>query len=330
MRAILLNSGCANACTGDKGMQDALISVRSLASLLGIETNQVLAASTGVIGMPLPTRRVLQGISTAVSALSSKGGDAAARAIMTTDTCEKSVAVECRIGGKKVRIGGMAKGSGMIHPNLATMLAVITTDARIAPSLLDRVFRRVLERTFNCLTVDGDTSTNDMVAIVANGASEARVEGRAAIQFEAGLCRVCEDLAKRIARDGEGATKFVEIEVRGARSFGDARQVAKSIAHSPLVKTALFGEELNWGRILCAAGNGGVHFDPLAVKLSLCGIPVFRRGSPIPATRDRAERALKSEEIQIQLDLGDGGHAARVWTCDLTRKYIDINASYIS
>jgi glutamate N-acetyltransferase/amino-acid N-acetyltransferase len=330
VRAILINSGCANACTGEKGLQDALISVRSLASLLGVEPNQVLAASTGVIGMPLPTRRVLMGISAAVSALSSRGGDSAARAIMTTDTREKSVAVECRFGGKMVRIGGMAKGSGMIHPNLATMLAVITTDANIGPALLDRLFRRVLERTFNCLTVDGDTSTNDMVAVVANGVSGARIEGRAAAQFEAGLARVCEELVKRIARDGEGATKFVEIEVRGAKCFRDARQVAKSIAHSPLVKTALYGQELNWGRILCAAGYSGIHFDPESVRLYLCGIPIFRAGAPVAASRSRAEKALKSDDIQIRLDLMEGNHEAKVWTCDLTRRYIDINASYIS
>ena len=330
VRAILINSGCANACTGEKGLQDALISVRSLASLLGVDPNQVLVASTGVIGASLPTRRVLLGISAAVSALSSRGGDAAARAIMTTDTREKSVAVECRIGGKKVRIGGMAKGSGMIHPDLATMLAVITTDANVGPALLDRIFRRVLERTFNCLTVDGDTSTNDMVAIVANGASGARVEGRAAFQFEDGLARICEELARRIARDGEGASKFVEIQVRGARCFRDARQVAKSIAHSPLVKTALYGQELNWGRILCAAGYSGVHFDPGAVHLALSGIPIFRAGAAVAATRSRAEKALKSDEIQIRLDLREGNCEAKVWTCDLTRKYVDINASYIS
>ncbi len=330
VRAVLLNSGCANACTGEKGMQDALVSARSLASHLGIEPSNVLVASTGVIGSPLPIRRVLQGISAAVSALNSRGGNAAARAIMTTDTREKSIALESRFGGKKVRIGGMAKGSGMIHPNLATMLAVITTDAQIPAVQLNRLFRRVIERTFNCLTVDGDTSTNDMVAVVANGASGARVEGRSAASFERGLARVCEELVKSIARDGEGASKFVEIRVRGANSFTDARCVAKSIAHSPLVKTALCGEELNWGRILCAAGYSGVDFRPESVTLSLNGIPIFRNGSAVASTRARAERSLRSRDIQIGLDLGVGDQSARVWTCDLTRQYIDINASYIS
>jgi glutamate N-acetyltransferase/amino-acid N-acetyltransferase len=330
IRAVLLNSGCANACTGEKGSQDALISVRSLASHLEIEPSSVLVASTGVIGVALPMRKVLHGISSAVSTLSSRGGKAAARAIMTTDTREKSVALERRIAGKMVRIGGMAKGSGMIHPNLATMLAVVTTDAKIAAVHLDRILSRVVERTFNCLTVDGDTSTNDTVVVIANGASNVKIEGAAASQFEKGLERTCELLAKQIARDGEGASKFVEIQVAGARSFTEARTVAKSIAHSPLVKTALCGEELNWGRILCAAGYSGVAFDPDIIVLSLNGIPIYRSGSAVAATRAKAERALRSHDLQIGLSLGQGSHSARVWTCDLTRRYIDINASYIS
>ncbi len=330
IRAVLLNSGCANACTGEKGMQDAVVSVRGLASLLEIDPSSVLTASTGVIGSPLPIRKVLRGISTAVSSLNSRGGNAAARAIMTTDTREKSYSIEGLIGGKRVRFGGMAKGSGMIHPNLATMLAVVTTDAQIKPAQLDRVFRRVIERTFNCLTVDGDTSTNDMVVVLANGASGVRIEGPATALFEKGLEAVCEELAKRIARDGEGATKFVEIRVERARSFDDARRMAKTIAHSPLVKTALYGEELNWGRIICAAGYSGIPFDPESITLSLNGIPVFRNGSAVASTRLRAERSLRSCDIEITLDLGEGKQSARVWTCDLTRRYIDINASYIS
>lgn len=330
IRAVLLNSGCANACTGEKGIQAALISVRGLASLLEIDPSSVLTASTGVIGSPLPIRRMLQGISTAVSSLNSRGGNAAARAIMTTDTREKSYSIEGRIRGRKVRIGGMAKGSGMIHPNLATMLAVVTTDAQVKPAQLDRIFRRVIERTFNCLTVDGDTSTNDMVVVLANGASGARIEGHAAAPFEKGLELVCEELAKCIARDGEGATKFVEIRVERARSFDDARRMAKTIAHSPLVKTAIHGEELNWGRILCAAGYSGIAFNPDNVTLSLNGIPVFRNGSAVASTRIRAERSLRAHDIEIRLELGEGKHSARVWTCDLSRRYIDINASYIS
>jgi glutamate N-acetyltransferase/amino-acid N-acetyltransferase len=239
-------------------------------------------------------------------------------------------AVEGRMGGKPVRIGGMAKGSGMIHPNLATMLAVIATDARIPPARLNRIFQRVVGRTFNCLTVDGDTSTNDTVLVLANGASDVKIEGPQTARFERGLELVCRELCKQIARDGEGATKFVEILVRGASSFAAARQVAKAIAHSPLVKTALYGEELNWGRILCAAGYSGVDFNPRDVTLSLCGIPIFRQGAGVVATRKRAEKALRGDELLIDVDLAAGSASARVWTCDLTRGYIDINASYIS
>jgi glutamate N-acetyltransferase / amino-acid N-acetyltransferase len=330
-RAVLINSGCANACTGDQGMHDSVISTQYLASNLNVDASHVLVASTGVIGSFLPVPKLLKGIAAGVSSLNSKGGDAAARAIMTTDTREKSLAVEGRIGGKTVRIGGMAKGSGMIHPQMATMLAVITTDMQVGSRELNQLLHRVTDRTFNCLTVDGDTSTNDTVFVLANGASGAAItDSRALHQFEKGLMIVCEELAKCIARDGEGATKFVEILVRGAVDYGSARKVAKAIAHSPLVKTALYGQELNWGRILAAVGYSGVPFDPERVTLSLNGIPIFRSGSPVSATRARAEKALKSTDILIEVDLAGGRDTARVWTCDLSHKYVDINASYIS
>jgi glutamate N-acetyltransferase/amino-acid N-acetyltransferase len=330
-RAILINSGCANACTGQRGMHDSQISTQFLASHLNVDPSQVLVASTGVIGAFLPIPKILKGISTAVSALNSRGGGAAARAIMTTDTVEKSIAVEGRIGGKAVRISGMAKGSGMIHPNMATMIAVITTDAQVPPRELSRLLRHTTDRTFNCLTVDGDTSTNDTVFIMANGASNATVaDGRSRSFFEKGLVIVCEELAKSIARDGEGATKFVEIVVRGASDFHLARKAAKAIAHSPLVKTALYGQELNWGRILCAVGYSGIPFDPESTTLLLNEIPIFRNGSPVASTRSRAEKAMKEHDLKIEVDLADGRAAARVWTCDLSHKYVDINASYIS
>lgn len=331
IRALLINSGCANACTGEKGMQDSLITTRCLASHLNIEPTQVLIASTGVIGSFIPVPKMLKGISSAVSSLNSKGGNAAVQAIMTTDTREKTFAVEGRIGGKTVRIGGMAKGAGMIHPNMATMLGFISTDAALPPGQLGKVLRRVADRTFNCLTVDGDTSTNDTVLLMANGASEAAIsDSRSLAQFEKGLGMVCEELAKSIARDGEGATKFVEIVVRGTADFDTARKVAKTIAHSPLVKTALYGEELNWGRILCAVGYSGVAFDPEQVTLSLNGIQVFRNGAPVASTRARAEKALRAHDLEIDVDLADGRGCAKVWTCDLSHKYVDINASYIS
>lgn len=330
-RAVLLNSGCANACTGERGMHDALISARCLASHLDVDPSRILVASTGVIGSFLPVPKMLKGISGAVNALNSRGGNAAARAIMTTDTCEKSIAVEGRIAGKTVRIGGMAKGAGMIHPQMATMLSVLTTDAQMPPGELQRLLRRASDRTFNCLTVDGDTSTNDTVLILANGASNVPIaDNRSLSVFEKGLTMVCEGLAKSIARDGEGATKFVEIVVRGAADFDSARKVAKTIAHSSLVKTALYGEELNWGRILCAAGYSGVPFDPERIALSLNGIPVFRNGSPVGATRSRAGKAMKDHDLRIEVDLAGGRSTARVWTCDLSREYVNINASYIS
>jgi glutamate N-acetyltransferase / amino-acid N-acetyltransferase len=330
VRAVLINSGCANACTGEQGMRDAVLSTRTLASSLSIASSEVLVASTGVIGEALPVPRVLRGVEKAVASLNSQGGDAAARAIMTTDTVAKSVSIETRVEGRRVRIGGVAKGSGMIHPDLATMLAVLTTDASIQPGPLRRIFRRVVERTFNCLTVDGDTSTNDMVAFVANGVSGVRVDGSNCRWFEDGLERACEALVKKIARDGEGASKFVEIRVSGAGSFDSARKVAKAIAHSPLVKTALCGEELNWGRILCAAGYSGVDFDPERARLSICGTPVYRKGAAVASMRLKAEKALKGRDIRIGLDLGGREGEAKVWTCDLTRGYVDINASYIS
>jgi glutamate N-acetyltransferase / amino-acid N-acetyltransferase len=330
-RAILINSGCANACTGERGMQDSMITTRGLASHLNIDASEVLTASTGVIGNFLPVPKMLKGISTAVSSLNSKGGGAAVRAIMTTDTREKTFAIEGRIGGKTVRIGGMAKGAGMIHPQMATMLAVITTDMQVAPRELNRLLHHAAESSFNCLTVDGDTSTNDTVFVLANGASEAAVtDGRSRSFFEKGLIMVCEELAKSIARDGEGATKFVEILVRGAKDFESARKVAKTIAHSPLVKTALYGKELNWGRILCAAGYSGVPFDPERIVLNLNGIPIFRNGSPVASTRARAEKAIKAPDLQIEVDLAEGHASAKVWTCDLSHDYVSINASYIS
>jgi glutamate N-acetyltransferase/amino-acid N-acetyltransferase len=330
IRAVVINSGCANACTGKQGLRDAAITVSHLASLLEIDPPQVLVGSTGVIGAPLPVRKVLNGISSAVAALNSKGGTAAVRAIMTTDTREKTFAVEGRLGGKKVRIGGMAKGAGMIHPNMATMISVVTTDIQATPAELNRMLHNVVERTFNCLTVDGDTSTNDMVLLLANGTSGCRLDARSRPQFERGLEAVCQQLAMSIARDGEGATKFVEIRVREAASFENARRVAKAIANSPLVKTAICGEEFNWGRIICAAGYSGVPFDPDRVAMSLNGIPAFRNGAPVASARGRAEKAMKAHDIKIEVRLGAGKAEAKVWTCDFSHGYVDINASYIS
>ena len=330
-RAILINSGCANACTGAQGKNDAISSVRKLASLLKVEPDQTLVASTGVIGAYLPMPKMLKGIASAVSALNPEGGHDAALAIMTTDTKEKIVAFEGEIYGKTVRIGGMAKGSGMIHPNMATMIGVITTDVKVSHGELRRILQRVTERTFNCLTVDGDTSTNDTVFVMANGAAGVSAnDTRSLAAFEKGLTLVCEELAKSIARDGEGATKFVEIAVKGAASFKSARKVAKAIAHSPLVKTALYGQELNWGRILCAVGYSGVVLNPDNVTLRINGIPIFSKGKPVSSTRTEAEKAIKKRDIAIEVELAEGKEHATVWTCDLSHEYVNINASYIS
>jgi glutamate N-acetyltransferase / amino-acid N-acetyltransferase len=330
-RAILINSGCANACTGDRGMQDSILSAQCLASHLKVDPSQILIASTGVIGSFLPVPKVLKGVSAAVSALNSQGGTAAVQAIMTTDTKEKCFAIEGRIAGKTVRIGGMAKGSGMIHPQMATMIAVLSTDVKISPKELSKLLRRAADRTFNCLTVDGDTSTNDTVFILANGASDAAVvDSRSSSFFEKGLEMVCEQLAKKIAEDGEGATKLIEVSVRGTVDFESARKIAKTIANSSLVKTAIYGEELNWGRILCAVGYSGIPFDPERISLCLNGIPIFRNGSPVSSTRARAEKAMKSHDLLIEVDIADGRSSARVWTCDLSHDYVNINASYIS
>jgi glutamate N-acetyltransferase / amino-acid N-acetyltransferase len=329
VRAILLNSGCANACTGDQGMRDAVRCAGKLASILHVSPNEILVASTGVIGPRLPARRIVDALPMAMSAASRDGGPAA-RAIMTTDTFEKTVSVEAVIDGKPVRIGGMAKGAGMIHPQMATMLATITTDFEVPAAQLRVLLRKVVARTFNCLTVDGDTSTNDMVALIANGASGARIRRETAAFFEEGMEIVCSELAKSIARDGEGATKFVEVMVSGARDFGSARRVAKAIAQSLLVKTALSGEQLNWGRILCAAGYSGVEFPSERVKLDVCGIPIYRNGSVVQRNYARAEAALKGRDLQIGFDLCAGDATARVWTCDLSREYVNINACYLS
>jgi glutamate N-acetyltransferase/amino-acid N-acetyltransferase len=327
IRAVLVNSGCANACTGARGLRNAVASARALASRLGIDPYSVLVCSTGVIGAQLPISRLVRAVPRAVTELSPAGGSSASRAILTTDTRAKAAAFEAEIAGRRIRIGGMVKGSGMIHPQMATMLAVITTDAALARPALEGAFRRVVERTFNCLTVDGDTSTNDTVVVLANGASGLQVD---ASVFEAGLELVCAELARSVARDGEGATKFLEIVVRGAPSFEEARTVAKAIAHSPLVKTAFYGEELNWGRILCAAGYSGVRFDPDRITLDVCGVPVFRRGAPVARTRARAQAALRKRDLEVGLDLARGPASARVWTCDLSHGYVDINGSYIS
>ncbi|MDD2324849.1 MAG: bifunctional glutamate N-acetyltransferase/amino-acid acetyltransferase ArgJ [Alphaproteobacteria bacterium] len=329
-RAIVVNAGNANACNGPQGMVDAKTMCSLTAQALGTTQDAVFCASTGVIGHALPMDKVASGIESAAAALHGGSCSDVTRAIMTTDTRPKEIAVEIMLGDKAVRIGGIAKGAGMIEPNMATMLGFLTTDVVIGKSLLQKMLKRVAAKSFNAITVDGDTSTNDMVLILASGLAgnaplvEASEEAHA---FEAALAHVCTYLAKEIARDGEGATKFVEIVVRGS---ADPMKVAKTIANSPLVKTAIFGNDPNWGRILAAAGRSGVAFDPTLATVMLAGETVFANGQPTafdPAALSATMKGLT--ELTIRVDLGDGGEEeASVWTCDFSYDYVKINADY--
>lgn len=329
-RAIAINAGNANACTGAQGMLDARRMAQITAQLLEVPVEQVLVASTGIIGRPMPMDRLEAGLELAMVGLSAENGSQAAQSIMTTDTRPKEIAVEISIEGSKIRIGGICKGSGMIEPNMATMLAFVTTDAEVWPEVLQAALSSAVERTFNCVTVDGDTSTNDSLLILANGASGVRVtpESPAHRAFCEGLLYVCTYLAKELARDGEGATKLVEIQVHGARSTAQARKVGKSIANSPLVKTALYGNDPNWGRILCAAGYSGAPIEQERLALTLCGYPLVREGEPVEFEEATVSQAMKSPEVLILLDLGQGRHSSTVWTCDFSYDYVRINAEY--
>jgi glutamate N-acetyltransferase/amino-acid N-acetyltransferase len=330
-RAIIANSGNANACTGNQGIQDALEMASETARVLGVAAEDVLVASTGIIGRRMPMDNIRYGIARAVALLSVDGGSAAARAIMTTDTRPKEALVELSIGGAQVRIGGIAKGAGMICPNMATMLCFITSDVAITPQMLQFCLSRAVNISFNCLTVDGDTSTNDSVIMLANGLANNPLissPGPVLDEFQAALDSVAVSLAKQIARDGEGATKLVEITVEGANSFEDARQIAKTVANSALVKTALFGCDPNWGRILAAAGRSGVPLDPKSVSLKLGDILLVDGGEPLPFSESEAHKLLQNAEVSVLLSVGDGPGNATVWTCDFSYDYIKINAEY--
>ncbi len=331
-RAILVNSGNANACTGERGLNDALTMVRTTAEALGISPREVLISSTGVIGQYLPMDKIESGIPEAVALLDSDGCTAAAEAIMTTDTFPKELAVRTEVGGTEITIGGMAKGSGMIAPNMATMLSFITTDARIAPSLLQQALKQAADHSFNRISVDGDTSTNDMVLLMANGLAgndeiTTAADPRYPAFYEA-LEHLLVRLSKMIVLDGEGATKFVEIEVTGAASEGAAVQAAKSIANSNLVKTAIHGEDANWGRILAALGYSGVDFNPEDVEIYFNHLPILRRCYSIDFSESEAKSILQQKEIKITVRLNQGQEAASFWTCDLSKDYVAINANY--
>jgi glutamate N-acetyltransferase / amino-acid N-acetyltransferase len=334
MRGIIVNSGNANCCTKQDGYPASIATTETFAAELGgIDPSQVLVCSTGVIGAPLRVEKILAAVPHIVLARSSDAGafEEFARSIMTTDTRPKWATAKCRIGGKQVRLLGCAKGSGMIEPNMATMLAFITTDAAISPAQLDRSLRASVERTFNSITVDGDTSTNDTVAVLANGQSGApEIKGASKNykSFCAALEKVCKSLALAIIEDGEGAQRTIEIEVRGAASERSARRIAKTIANSPLVKTAFAGADPNWGRILAAAGRSGVKFDPRRVDISIAGAAVCRGGAEHPFDERDVHQKMLAKYVPVRVDLRAGKASARVWTCDFTIEYVHINSSY--
>jgi glutamate N-acetyltransferase/amino-acid N-acetyltransferase len=333
-RVIVANSGCANACTGKRGMADARATAEIAARELGVKPDAVYTASTGVIGEFLPMPKVETGIKTAVGLLSATGWEQAAEAIMTTDTYPKLSVVQEEIGGKTVTVAGIAKGSGMIHPNLATMLCFILTDANLSAPMLRKALLASMERSFNNITVDGDTSTNDMVLCMANGAAANKRPGTASKdikKFQACLDTVARALAKQVVRDGEGATKFVEIEVRNAKNPAEAKRAAMTVAKSSLVKTALFGEDSNWGRIMAALGNAGVEMDETNTDIYFGKAKLVEKGLGQGKTAEReATLALKQREVQIGIDLHKGRSNAMVWTCDISYEYIKINAAYRS
>lgn len=339
-RAILCNSGQANAATGAAGWQDAVDSADSLASALNIDSAAVLLASTGVIGERIKMDALIAGIEPLIAAATYTGGDRAAQAIMTTDLVSKSVALETTIDDRPVRIGGMAKGSGMIHPNMATMLAFVTCDAAVSTSLWQQMLGRAADKSFNQITVDGDTSTNDTLIALANGESRtpAIVEpGAEADKLEAMLTAVCQHLAKAIARDGEGATCLIEVRVTGALTDKEARQIAREIAGSTILKAAIFGRDPNWGRIAMAAGKAGVQFDQNQLAVSLGEIQLMAGGQPLMFDRAAASNYLKaaaqgeylkSDTVLISVSIGTGNGCGVAWGCDLSYDYVKINAEY--
>jgi glutamate N-acetyltransferase/amino-acid N-acetyltransferase len=329
--AIIINSGVANACTGNQGMEDAWTMVRTTAQALDVPEAEVMIASTGVIGRLLPMDKIADGTARLASQLTPDGGSDAAEAIMTTDTRAKQCAVQLQIDGETVTIGGMAKGAGMIAPNMATMLGFVTTDARIPQPLLLEALRQANRRSFNRISVDGDMSTNDTVLIVANGAAmkqEIAAGSDAYDAFYAALEHVMITLGKMIVSDGEGATRLVEINVKGAPSEDDADTAARYVANSNLVKTAIHGADANWGRILPAMGSSDVKFDPARVEIFFDDLQILSEGFHSDFDEDRATQILSQKEVTITIDLHAGTGEARFWTCDFSKDYVDINASY--
>lgn len=334
-QAVIVNSGNANACTGEQGAQAALRMAQSAASCLSLPANEVLVCSTGVIGQQLPVEKIEAKMADLVAGLSKEGHQLAREAIMTTDTRYKEAALETTIGGRTVRLGTMAKGSGMIHINMGTMLGFITTDCAISAAMLDKALRESVEGTYNCVSVDGDTSTNDTLLILANGMAGNQVidsEGPDYDAFVSALNQLNTIMAKRIAADGEGAEHLVECRVDGAASVEDARILAKSVISSNLVKAAFFGKDANWGRILCAMGYSGGSFTPEKASVSFAStagrIQVFKEGVPLDFDEELARRILSEDETCIEVELQDGNCSGTAWGCDLTYEYVKINGDY--
>lgn len=333
-QAVIVNSGTANACTGNQGLRDVRRVALLVAKELGIDEKLVFSASTGVIGLPLPLKKIEEGVPKLIEALSTEGWMKTVEAIMTTDTFPKVEVAACRIKGKQVKLCGMIKGAGMICPNLATMLSFLVTDANLKAPLLQQMLEEAAEASFNRITVDGETSTNDTVLLLANGKADhpllSRMDRDGKV-FQSTLIKVCESLARSLVRDGEGATKLIEIQVRGARDREDARKAAYAIAHSPLVKTAFFGEDANWGRIVSALGHSGAQIDPNRIDVFFDKIPIVKKGMGLGARlEERAGQVLKKRSFRVTVDLRQGKSQFSLLTTDLSIDYVKINASYRS
>ena len=329
--AIVANAGCANACTGETGLANARKMAALAAAEVGCAPDEVLVGSTGIIGVNLPMDKLEAGIKAAAAELSEDGSKNAGNAIITTDTYSKAGSCEVEIGGKAVRFGVIAKGSGMIQPNMATMLCYITTDANISSQLMQKALSDIVEVSFNMISVDGDMSTNDTVLVLANGESGAPeiTEGSPEYdKFYATLKEICQELSKRIAADGEGATKFLTINVSGTKTFEDAKTVAMSIAKSPLVKTAFFGEDPNWGRVICAVGYAGIPMVPEKTVIKFGGIPVYANGLGAEFKEEDIHKVMAEHDIVIDVEMGMGDAKATVWSCDFSYEYVKINGEY--
>ena len=333
IRAVITNAGNANACTGPQGLANTRRAAELTAYGLRCQPDEVLVLSTGIIGRQLDMDKLTQGIATVTSPAAQQGAPIAARAIMTTDTRPKVARAVLEIGGRPVTIAGMCKGAGMIHPNMATMLAIVTTDAAVEPGLLAELLRAAAAKSFNCISVDGDMSTNDTLLLLASGASGVEITAAGQDRFLEALTGLCADLARQVARDGEGATRLIEIRVGGAADAAQAHQVADSIARSPLFKCAVHGGDPNWGRVLCAAGYSGADLDADRLSLSFgrpggAQVPVVAGGLPLEYTEREAAALLREDPVYVNLDLGLGDAGATVWTCDFSKEYVEINAHY--